>query len=44
MLAVVLLLAWRVSPCLVLHAYLAWSFWESLRILQFMRDLEPACA
>jgi len=39
--AVVLLLAWPVSPCLVLQAYLAWSFWESLRILRSM-DLEPA--
>ena len=39
--AVILLLAWQVSPCLVLHAFLAWSFLESLQILQFMEDWKP---
>ena len=32
--AVALLLAWRLSPYLLLQAYLAWSLWESLRILR----------
>ena len=31
--ALALLLAWRLSPCLLLEAYLAWSLWESLKIL-----------
>ena len=37
--AVALLLAWRLSPYLLLQAYLAWSLWESLRILRSI--LEP---
>ena len=36
--AVALLLAWRMFPWLLLELYLAWSLWESLGIL---RALDP---
>ena len=32
--AAALLLAWRLSPYLLIEVYLAWSLWESLRILR----------
>ena len=36
--AVALLLAWRVSPWLLLELYLAWSLWESLGILRALES------
>ena len=36
--AVALLLAWQISPWLMLELYLAWSLWESLEVLRALES------